>query len=73
MKTENIELKSDPKLGRILAEYCEDIGAIPTQEGKRFFREWNTKVPTKLIRQCIFAGIYWVKKYPEDITVVEGE
>jgi len=71
MKIDNIKLKSNPQLGTILGEYCEDIDAIPTQEGKRFFREWNTKVPAKLIRQCIFAGIFWVKKHPEDIDVTD--
>ena len=73
MKTENIRLKSNPQLGTILGEYCEDMGAIPTQEGMRFFREWNIKVPAKLIRQSIFAGIYWAKKHPGDIIVTEGE
>ena len=70
-KTENIILRSNPQLETILAEYCKDINAIPTQEGKRFFREWNTKVPAKLIRQCIFAGVFWATKHPEDI-VIEG-
>ena len=71
MKTENIKLESNPQLGTILGEYCEDVGIIPTQEGKRFFREWDTKVPAKLIRQCIFAGVYWAKKHPEDV-IMEG-
>ena len=72
MKTEQIRLISEPKLGEILAEYCEDMGVIPTQECKRFFGEWNTKVPAKLIRQCVFAGIHYAKKHPDDIMLVEG-
>ena len=73
MQIEDIKVKSDVLIGTILGEYCEDIGVIPTQEGKKFFREWNTKVPAKLIRQCIFAGIFWAKKHPEDIVIEEGE
>ena len=73
MQIEDIKVKSDVLIGTILNEYCEDIGVIPTQEGKKFFREWNTKVPAKLIRQCIFAGIFWAKKHPEDIVIEEGE
>ena len=72
MKTSDIKLKSNPQIGTILGEYCEDIAAIPTQEGKRFFREWNTKVPAKLIRQSIFAGILWAKKHPEDVIIEEA-
>ena len=71
MKIEEIKLKNDPQLGTILGEYCEDINTVPTQECKRFFREWNTKVPAKLIRQCIFAGIFWTKKHPEDVIIKE--
>lgn len=73
MQIEDIKVKSEVLIGTILNEYCEDIGVIPTQEGKKFFREWNTKVPAKLIRQCIFAGIFWAKKHPEDIVIEEGE
>ena len=73
MQIEDIKVKSDVLIGTILNEYCEDIGVIPTQEGKKFFREWNTKVPAKLIRQCVFAGIFWAKKHPEDIVIEEGE
>ena len=71
MTIQEIKLKSSPQLGTILDEYCENISAIPTQEGKRFFREWNNKVPAKLMRQCIFAGIFWAKKHPEDVVVEE--
>ena len=73
MQIEDIKVKSEVLIGTILNEYCEDIGVIPTQEGKKFFREWNTKVPAKLIRQCIFAGVFWAKKHPEDIVIEEGE
>ena len=69
MPINDIKLKSNPNLGSILDEYCDDMGAIPTKAGKQFFREWNTKVPAKLIRQCVFAGIFWAKKHPEDVVV----
>ena len=72
MKTENIRLKSNPQLGTILDEYCEDIVGIPTRAGKQFFQEWNRKVPSKLIRQAIFAGVYWAKKHPEDVIIEEA-
>lgn len=73
MKIGDITLKSNPKLATILAEYCEDMEVIPTQKCKDFFGEWDEKVPAKLVRQCIFAGIFWVKKHPEDIMITEGE
>jgi len=58
----------------ILAEYCEDIVAIPTEEGKRYFRGFVGKVPPKFVRQCIFAGIFFALKHPERIEVTrEGE
>lgn len=68
----DIKLRSNPQIGAILGEYCEDIDAIPTQEGKKFFREWDTKVPAKLIRQCMFAGIFWAKKHPDDVIIEEA-
>ena len=67
----DIKLKSNPQMGTILDEYCEDIDVIPTKEGKRFFNGWNGKVPAKLIRQAMFAGVYWAKKHPEDVIIEE--
>ena len=70
---ENIELKSEPSLEQILADYCENVGTVPTEQGKAFFREWNGKVPGELIRQCIFAGIYYAVAHPDDLRVRNGE
>ena len=67
----DITLKSNPTIGAILGEYCEDIDIIPTKGGKRFFEQWNNKVPAKLIRQAMFAGIYWAKNHPEDVIIEE--
>lgn len=71
MRTIDIKLKSNPSLGTILDKYCEDLDVIPTEKGKRFFKQWNTKVPAKLIRQAMFSGIYWAKKHPEDVIIEE--
>ncbi len=72
MTTIDIKLRSNPQIGAILDKYCEDIDVIPTEEGKRFFNNWNTKVPAKLIRQAMFAGVYWAKKHPEDVIIEEA-
>ena len=71
MPIEEIRLKSSPQLGTILDEYCEQVGLVPTVAGKAFFREWDGEVPAKLLRQCIFAGIFWAKQHPDDVVVVE--
>ena len=71
MPIKEITLKSEPSLETILADYCENVEAIPTQQGKQFFREWNGRVPAKLIRQCIFVGIYYAIVHPEDVEVSE--
>lgn len=73
MKIEDLKLKSEPTSEKILAEYCEAIMSIPTQKAKAFFREWNGKVPAALIRQTIFAGIFWAIAHPEDIEIMEAE
>ena len=54
-KIRDINLKSSPLLSTILGEYCDDLEVVPTQNCKDFFGKWETKVPAKLIRQCIFA------------------
>ena len=73
MPITDIKLKTGPTIETILAEYCEGIDGIPTQPCKTYFREYNTKVPAKLIRQCIFAGVFWAKKHPEDVVVIGEE
>ena len=67
-KLNGIVLKNEPRLIKILDEFCEDMKDIPTEEAKEYFGSWNTKVPAKLIRQCIYAGIFWALKHPEEIT-----
>ena len=69
-KIVDIGFKSEKTmLIKILDEFCEDMECIPTDVGKRYFRSWNYKVDPKLIRQCIYAGIFWALKHPELITV----
>jgi len=70
---EDIQLKSEPKTGTILNEFCDNLTSIPTGEGKRFFADGNGRVPGKLIRQCIFACIYWAKAHPDDIVIMEAK
>ena len=69
MPIKEITLKSEPLFGAILADYCENVEGVPTQKCKEFFREWNERVPAKLIGQCIFAGIYYAIAHPEDVEV----
>ena len=69
----DIQLKSQQKgsmMIDILDEYCEAVDAVPTEEAKRYFRSMNGKVDPKLVRQCIFAGIYWATQHPEDVVVL---
>ena len=74
MGIKEIRLESNPQFGKILDEYCEGVETVPTEEAKAFFRRaLLAKVPAKLMRQCIFAGIYWAKQHPEDVVVVEAE
>lgn len=68
----DISIKGDPLLIAILDEYCEDIACIPTEKGKAFFRSWDGKVPPKLIRQLIYAGIHFATKHPDKIIVKEA-
>lgn len=70
-KIRDITLKSSPLLSTILEEYCDDMEFVPTQNCKDFFGKWETGVPAKLVRQCIFAGIFWARKHPEDVVVTE--
>lgn len=70
MTIKEIKLKSEPLIGDILKEYCENVTEIPIEKAKAYFEEWGGKVPGKLIRQCIFAGIYWALAHPEDIEEV---
>lgn len=62
MKPKDINLKNEVSLIEILDDYATDIEGIPTDEGKHFFRRWNDRVPAKLIRGCIFAGMHYALK-----------
>lgn len=68
-KIVEIGLKEDVMLIDILDEYVTDMKPIPTEEGKRYFRDWNYKVPPKLIRQCLFAGMLFALKHPDQIEI----
>ena len=55
----------------IIDAYCEDVETVPTIMAKKFFHGWYEKVPRKLIRQCILAGVFWAHLHPETITIEE--
>ena len=59
----------DATLGDILDAYCEDVETVPTDTAKAYFRDWTEDVPAKLIRQCIFAGVFWAHSHPETVTI----
>ena len=71
MSIKELSLKSGPSIETILAEYCENVETTPTEECKRFFRERNEGFSVGLVRQCIFAGIYYAITHPEDVEVTE--
>lgn len=73
MKPIDINLKKDIMLIDILDEFAEDIDQVPTEEAKQFFRDWNNRVPAKLIRTCIFAGMHYSLKHKNDIEVKWAE
>lgn len=64
-----IEFTEDILIMDILDEYVTDMEPIPTEEGKKFFRDWSGQIPAKLIRQSIFAGVLFALKHPEKIQV----
>jgi len=65
----DIKIRGEPNIGTILDEYTDGVATVPTEEAKQFFKEWEGKVPVKLIRQSIFAGIYWAYTHPRDVEV----
>jgi len=67
-----IDISVTATLDKILGIYCDEVDAVPTQETKAFFREWERHVPAKLIRQCIYAGIFWAYTRPETIYIDEN-
>ncbi|KPL02042.1 MAG: hypothetical protein AMJ90_06785 [candidate division Zixibacteria bacterium SM23_73_2] len=69
MKPIEINLKKDVSLMKILDDFVEDQEGIPTEEGKKFFREWEGIVPTKLIRSCIFAGMHYALKNKDNLDI----
>jgi len=66
-----ISLNSDIPLPQIWDEYVEDMEPIPTEKAKEYFRNMSGKVDPKLVRQCMFAGMYWALKHPDSILIKE--
>jgi hypothetical protein len=68
----NQQVKSiivDATLADILDAYCEDVETIPTAKAKAFFLRSTVTGSGKLMRQCIFAGIFWAHSHPETINI----
>lgn len=59
----------DATPGDVLDAYCEDVETVPTDIAKAFFLDWHDQYHSKLIRQCIFAGILWAHLHPETVTI----
>jgi len=69
MTNQNVKkILIDSPLRDVLDAYCEDVETVPTDRAKAFFRDWDGKVPGKLLRQCIFAGVFWLHSHPETVT-----
>ena len=69
MKIVDINLMDDATLIEIWDDFVEDMKEIPVDEGKQFFRDWQCRVPAKLIRSCIFAGIHYALKHKDSIDI----
>jgi len=67
----DIVIENEPLLVEIWDEYVDAFETIPNQQGKEYLRSWNHKVPPKLVRQLIMAGVYFGKIHPDKITFVE--
>jgi hypothetical protein len=63
----------DASIGDMLDAYCEDVETIPTDKAKAFFHDWTDQYHSKLIRQCIFAGVFWAHSHPETVTIEETD
>uniref|UniRef100_A0A6H1ZSS2 Uncharacterized protein n=1 Tax=viral metagenome TaxID=1070528 RepID=A0A6H1ZSS2_9ZZZZ len=61
----------DLPLSEIVDAYAEGVEGIPTEKVKSFFREWEGRVPVKLIKQSIYAGIFLFAKRPENVDIIE--
>lgn len=73
MKIKDIHINENILLLDILKFYCRDVDAVPYDKAMEFFNEWNGKIPPKLIRQCIYAGIHFGICYPGYIRVVTDD
>ncbi len=66
-----LNIRTNASISEILCVFCDEVDAVPTQETKAFFREWEGRVPYKLLNQCLFAGAYWAHAHPDRITFEE--
>ena len=58
------------KLVNIWDEYVEQCDSISKDEGKAYFREWSGKIPPKLMRQAMFAGMAYALQHPDQVHLV---
>ena len=60
----------DVLLSEIWEEYVDHCSVIPKKSGKEYLVEWSYKVPTKLIRQCMYAGMAYALQHPGEVRLV---
>ena len=60
----------DVTLWEIWREYVEFCSVIPKEGGKRYLSDFEGKVPAKLIRQCMYAGMAYALQHPEKVRLV---
>ena len=57
-------------LWEIWREYVEFCSVIPKEAGKRYLSDFEGKVPSKLIRQCMYAGMAYALQHPDKVRMV---
>ena len=58
-------------MGKVIEEYCECMEKIPTEKAKEYFELWDKKVPPKLIRGVMFAGLLYGLNHPDEIVILK--
>lgn len=69
----DILIDGEPTLQVILDEYVDAIDVIPKDQGRAYFAAWSGRVDPKLIRQTIYAGIYYAMTHPDKIKMVQAK
>ena len=71
---ESIVIEKEPRLLKIIREYILDCDSIEDKDdAMQFFADFNTKVPAKLIRQTLFAGMWFYHKHRDEIKITGME